>query len=208
MVPPTPSPTMEPNATAGRGRSPRSERTRTSVVDALLDLLRDGNLRPTAKEIAERAGTSLRSVYVHFDDLEDLFTAAAGRAIGRIAGLMEAIPSTGPFEARLDAFVSQRARVYEALGEVRHAAALQEPFSPGLAQLLSHGRRRARHEFESVFAPELEALPAGERAAVTAACDALASAATWDHWRHQQDHDVDAACAALRLGLHRILVAS
>ena len=98
--------------------------------------------------------------------------------------------------------------MFEGLGEVRHAAALQEPFSPGLAQLLSQGRRRARHEFESVFAPELEALQPGVRAAATAASDALASAATWDHWRHQQEYDVDASSAALRLGLHRILVAS
>ena len=208
MVSPTTAPTLEPtDAGPGRARTARSERTRTSVVDALLDLLREGNLRPTAKEIAERAGTSLRSVYVHFDDLEDLFTAAATRAIGRIAGLMETIAPTGPLDARLDAFVAQRARVFEGLGEVRHAAALQEPFSPGLATLLARGRRRARQEVESVFEPEIAALPDGERAAATDACDALASAATWDHWRHLQGGDVDAACAALRLGLRRILLA-
>ncbi len=205
MVPPT-TPTMEPSARPGRGRSARSDRTRASVVDALLDLLHEGNLRPTAKEIAERAGTSLRSVYVHFDDLEDLFTAAAGRAIHRIGKLVEPIPSAGPLPERLDAFVAQRARVYEGLGKVRHAAALQEPFSPGLAALLAQGRRRARHEVECVFESELVALGA-ERAAGTAACDALASAATWDHWRHQQGYDVATACAALRLGLERILAA-
>ena len=38
------------------GRSARSQRTRNAVVDALLELNREGNLRPTAKEIAERAG--------------------------------------------------------------------------------------------------------------------------------------------------------
>jgi AcrR family transcriptional regulator len=44
------------------GRSARSRRTRTAVVDALLRLLRAGNLRPTAREIASEAGISLRSV--------------------------------------------------------------------------------------------------------------------------------------------------
>src|SRR3954453_2751392 len=98
MVPLTTSPTLEPNASRP-ARSPRSERTRASVVDALLDLLRDGNLRPTAKEIAERAGTSLRSVYVPFDALEYFFTAAATRAVQSIAGLVEPIPCTGPLDA-------------------------------------------------------------------------------------------------------------
>src|SRR3954453_22033541 len=105
MVPLTTSPTLEPNASRPT-RSPRSERTRASVVDALLDLLREGNLRPTAKEIAERAGTSLRSVYVHFDDLEDLFTAAAGRAIQQISALIEPIPASGPLEERLPALLA------------------------------------------------------------------------------------------------------
>ncbi len=206
-MPPTTSTTLEPSALpGGRSRSPRSERTRTAVVDALLDLLRSGNLRPTAKEIAERAGTSLRSVYVHFDDLEDLFTAAATRAIGRIAGMVQPIDPTGSLEARLDAFVAQRARVFEGLGQVRRAAALQEPFSPGLAALLGQGRRRSRIEIETVFGPELSRYDGAERAAIAAACDALASAAAWDHWR-LQGCNLENACAAMRLGLDRILSA-
>ena len=41
------------------GRLARSARTRHAVVDALLDLLGEGDLRPTAARIAERAGVSL-----------------------------------------------------------------------------------------------------------------------------------------------------
>ncbi|MEO2168125.1 MAG: hypothetical protein ABGY42_08390, partial [bacterium] len=38
------------------GRTARSLRSRQAVVEALLDLLEGGNLRPTAAQIAERAG--------------------------------------------------------------------------------------------------------------------------------------------------------
>src|SRR4051794_7539538 len=78
--------------TASDGRTARSQRTRDSVVEALLDLLNAGNPRPTAREIAEQAGVSLRSVYVHFDDLEDLFLAATGRHLERILPLLEKVP--------------------------------------------------------------------------------------------------------------------
>jgi AcrR family transcriptional regulator len=61
------------------GRATRAERTRIAVVDALLSLNEQGNLRPTAREIAAEAGVSLRSIYVHFDDVEALFIAAAIR---------------------------------------------------------------------------------------------------------------------------------
>ena len=61
-------------------------RTRTAVVDALLTLNARGHLRPTARDIAAEAGVSLRSVYVHFDDLEALFVESSPpprRAAGR-----------------------------------------------------------------------------------------------------------------------------
>ncbi len=89
------------------GRSARAARTRDAVVEALLSLLDDGNYRPTARQVAERAGVSLRSVYVHFDDLEDLFTAAAHNHFERVRDLVQAIPGDGPLESRLDAFVRQ-----------------------------------------------------------------------------------------------------
>src|SRR3954452_14599170 len=98
------------------GRAARSQRTREAVVEALLALLRDGNPRPTAKEIAERAGVSLRSVYVHFDDVEDLFYEAARHAQLELAAIVEVLPTDGPLGPRLDRFLDQRVRIWEGLG--------------------------------------------------------------------------------------------
>ena len=44
------------------GRSARAQRTRDSVVNAVLELAKSGDVRPTAKEIADCAGISVRSV--------------------------------------------------------------------------------------------------------------------------------------------------
>ena len=54
------------------GRRASRERNRIAVVDALLDLYAEGNLRPGAGEVARRAGLSRRSVFRYFDDLDDL----------------------------------------------------------------------------------------------------------------------------------------
>src|SRR5690606_27488921 len=70
------------------GRLTRAARTRASVVEALLTLNDEGNLRPTARDIATKAGVSLRSLYVHFDDLEALFLAASRRQGERLAELL------------------------------------------------------------------------------------------------------------------------
>ena len=58
------------------GRRASRERNRDAVVDALLDLYREGNLSPGADAVAERSGLSRRSLFRYFDDLDDLCRAA------------------------------------------------------------------------------------------------------------------------------------
>jgi AcrR family transcriptional regulator len=175
------------------GRSARSQRTRNAVVDALLELNREGNLRPTAKEIAEQAHVSLRSVYVHFDDLEDLFLAAAKRHVELISGMLVEVPATGPLRPRAETMVRMRSRIWEGVGNVLKAAALQEPFSPTLARWLAAGRTVSLRDLERVFALELDALEPDERARRLAVVNALVSWPSWDQIRHGSGLEVPAA---------------
>ena len=59
------------------GRTVRAERTRQALVDSLLGLLDEGQMTPTAAQIAARAGVSERSVFQHFPDREALLEAVA-----------------------------------------------------------------------------------------------------------------------------------
>jgi len=169
------------------GRSARAARTRDAVVEALLSLLDDGIFRPTARQVAERAGVSLRSVYVHFDDLEDLFTAAAHSHFERVRDLVQTIPGDGPLDTRLDAFARQRERIHEASAQVRRAAVLQEPFSPALAQVLALGRQFSRAEIETVFAPELGRREGADRNRLLVELEVVSNASTWEALRLQHD---------------------
>src|SRR5208282_909869 len=78
------------------GRLARSARTRHAVVDALLDLLGEGDLRPTAARIADRAGVSLRLVFHHFDDLEAIYSEFAGAAFRGVDGTVSACAGQAP----------------------------------------------------------------------------------------------------------------
>ena len=66
-----------PDEPASDGRVARGQRTRRNVADALGQLLRDGDPDPTAKAIAEQAGVSLRLVFHHFSDMDDLYLYVA-----------------------------------------------------------------------------------------------------------------------------------
>jgi AcrR family transcriptional regulator len=169
------------------GRAARKAATRAAIADALLDLITEGNLRPTAREIAARAGISLRSVYHHFDDLEDLFCVAARRQFDRIAPLLGPAIEDGDLYERAGDVLRRRAELFERLGAIRRATELQAPFSPTLQRLVVNAQTRGREELERVFAPELAACSPEVRARLVAAIDALTAGATWDLLRERHN---------------------
>jgi AcrR family transcriptional regulator len=175
------------------GRSARSAKTRDAIADALLDLLADGTFRPTAKEIAQRAGVSVRSVYVHFDDLEDLFCVAAQRHFTRIAPMLTPLPATGTLPDRAHALVGQRVRLYAKIGAVGRATRLHAESSPTLARIVRDAQSRSRLDIQRVFARELRALAADDCAMAVAVIDVLTSADAWQTLRIHNDLDVDTA---------------
>jgi TetR/AcrR family transcriptional regulator of autoinduction and epiphytic fitness len=187
------------------GRSARAERTRSALVDAHLNLLEEGHLRPTAEQIAERAGCSPRSVFKHFPDRESFLAAVSEAQRDRVESLLEPIPGNGPLDVRLEAFVAQRVRIFEHVTPVRRAALLMEPFSETVASWLDYARTRAREEVARVFAPELQSRAAGERADLQAALAAAAAWPSWESLRRHQGLSVERARAALRRTLEALL---
>ncbi len=63
------------------GRRLRSERTRRLIVEAYMALARENAQMPTAAQIAERAGYSVRSIFERFPDLTALRVAVTDYAI-------------------------------------------------------------------------------------------------------------------------------
>ena len=175
------------------GRRARGERARIAVVDAILDLLQEGDLKPTAERVAARAGVSPRLVFHHFADLEALYAAAADRQFERLRPLIKPIASDGPFEKRLDTFLRQRVRMWERIAPVRRASLLLEPFSGELGRRLEDARTFAREEAAAVFRKEIDTFPRSARVDVVSALDAAAAWQTWEVLRRHQGLSVENA---------------
>ncbi|KRO93681.1 MAG: hypothetical protein ABS24_02310 [SAR92 bacterium BACL26 MAG-121220-bin70] len=62
-----------PSDTKLDGRLLRSERSRQLIIAAMIELVGEGNLIPTAQQVAERADVGIRSVFRHFDDMDSIF---------------------------------------------------------------------------------------------------------------------------------------
>jgi AcrR family transcriptional regulator len=190
---------------AGDGRSVRGERTREAVIEALHGLLDEGVLRPNAREIAERAGVSKRSIFVHFSSLDDLYLALAERATVLVVGMLWPIAPEQPLATRVDALCTQRARINEEIGPLRRAAARQAPFSPALTQVREHAGEASRAQIARVFAPELGRLDSRARDWRIATLDALVSGESWDLLRTTHGLSPDEARVAVSDALRRLL---
>jgi AcrR family transcriptional regulator len=137
------------------GRRARRHRSRDLAVDALLDLLSEGVTRPTAQQVAERSGVSLRSIFRIFDDVDTLHSEAAARQLERSRHLFVDVKATGTTADRIDAVVELHDRLYRSVAPVRRAAIRAAPESSALREQLTVARAWLRSEIERVFAPEL-----------------------------------------------------
>jgi TetR/AcrR family transcriptional regulator of autoinduction and epiphytic fitness len=184
------------------GRTARSERTRTAIVEAHLALILDGDLRPTADRIAKQAGVSLRALWSHFADMEALFAASGELILQRRDEAHQPIPTDLPLPARIDAYCRQRARALEHIAPAAKASALKEPFSPALQSYRRAHLERVHTELKILFSREIN----GDETLLAA----LTAASTWPTWGTLRDAmglDPDAARLVLMRTITALLTA-
>lgn len=191
-----------------KGESPkeRGERTRARIAEAVIDLLAESELPPTANEVASRAGVSVRLVFHHFEDMDALYRAVSRTQFDRHWRGLRPVPGELPIDRRIDRTVQQRAKLFEAIGPVRRNAVLLAVRHEEVAKGFDHSNTFLRTLLEETFADELQA--AGrERRELLAALEAAASWETWERLRRSQRLTNAAARRVVARTLHALLTA-
>ncbi|HEX3785498.1 MAG TPA: TetR/AcrR family transcriptional regulator [Pseudonocardiaceae bacterium] len=161
------------------GRAARSQRTRRAILDGMRALHAEGDLRPTAPRIAQRAGVSLRTVWQQFTDMETLLVEAIERDNEILRSLIEPVEPDQPLAVRIALFVGRRSSVLEQMTPTWRAARLHRSPSQPLRQNKIRTLTRARAELETTFALELGQLADNRRERLV---DALHAITIWSFW--------------------------
>jgi AcrR family transcriptional regulator len=174
------------------GRAQRSERSRAAIVQALLELIGEGILEPTAQQVAERADVGVRTVFRHFSDMETLFATMHERVSDDVESLFVSETQTGPLEQRIDALIERRLTIFRVIAPFKRAGAVQRWRSPFLQDQHKRNIRILRRDLD-FWLPELTEAE-GEIADSVAL---VLSFESWDQLRIDQGLGPKRARAAL-----------
>jgi len=184
------------------GRALRSERSREALVSALVELVGEGKLVPTAQQVAERAGVGIRTVFRHFKDMESLFSAMADALRADFESLLAAAP-VGSFEERAVRLARQRAEAYEFIAPYERSTRVQLWRSEFLRQEHSRWARKLRAGFQTAFPEIAEASSTG--ADIADALEMALSFSSWDRLRSEQKLSARRSAEAMELAVRAIV---
>jgi AcrR family transcriptional regulator len=206
--PPTDAPPTPPSARKPArvdGRHLRSERTKRLIIEAYTALVRETGQMPTALQIADRAGYSVRSIFERFPDLHALRIAATDLAIGEAKAQSALRDVEADRATRIRSQVEARARGCERWLALWRVLSTNNTDSPELQQRIRMIRQLIVMRMEIMFKPELAALGEVERRRTLIALEALTDFDSWARMKEMFGLSFEEACEVWVKAIDRLL---
>ena len=188
------------------GRRLRSERTRRLIVEAYMALVRENAQVPTAAQIAERAGYSVRSIFERFPDLTALRVAVTDYAIAEARANAALRDLDAPRATRIKSHVEQRARSCERWLPLWRVLSKDVSKSPDLLQRIAMIRQLIIMRMEMMFKPELSAMSDSDRKKIVLALESITDFESWARMRELYGLSVEGASAVWIRAIERLLL--
>lgn len=187
------------------GRWLRSIRTRAAIIESWLELLEAGDLLPTAKGVADRAGVGLRTVFQHFSDMNALHTAAGEEFTSRIMPNVVHVPADLPIAERIQLAAASSGRMFEEITSLRRACERQESLSEEIHGLISNWEAVGAASTRRIFEAEFSSAEPASREVLELTVDAVLSWSNWNQLRQRRGCSTTQSLAAVRHSLTALL---
>ena len=177
----------------GDGRRQRSDRSRRRIIEAMFDLLRAGNMSPSAVEVAEHADVGLRTVFRHFEDMDGIYNEMTEALMASIRPKLTAPFESETWRERLFESIDRRADVYESVFPMKVCLSLRRFQSDFLQEQYKRDLSQMRSALRDILPDDII-----EDRALFAALDVTLAFSTWRRLRQDQKLSVENAKAAIR----------
>lgn len=133
------------------GRRKRGDQSHRQIVDAMIELVREGEMSPSAAQVAERARVGLRTVFRHFDEMEVLYREIAEVTRARIMPEVLKPYAGNTWRERLDELVARRTALYDDIMPLKVAGSVLRFRSPFLMEDYHEHLRMERKTLRQVL---------------------------------------------------------
>ena len=182
------------------GRRQRSERSRAQIIEAMFELIREGDMSPSAAKVAERAQVGLRTVFRHFEDMDSLYVEMAERITAEVMPKVLAPFEARDWRGRFFEHVDRRIGIYEYILPVRVSANLRRFQSRFLMEEYRRNLLIERSTLKALLPAEITDDPV-----MFAAIETTASFQAWRRLRQDSDLPPEEAAAVFRFSLERLI---
>lgn len=182
------------------GRHLRSSHSRGRIIDAMIELVREGVLEPTAEQVSARAGLAMRTVFRHFKDMDSLYSEISSRMHSRARAIVRADVHGGTWQQTLHDLAERRIRLYEEMLPMRLSADALRHRSTFLQEDHARFVAATRRDLRKVLPDEV----ARDKVRFEA-LDALLSFELWLRLRRVQHLSARAAGNVIRAGIEAIV---
>ena len=191
------------------GRRIRSQRSRSAVARALLDLVRETRQMPTMDAVADRANVSRRSVFRHFADTNELIVAATQLQRDEVFARFHSRDISSLPEPELITAVAQRlGRLWEYISPVRDVSRSMRAQNPVIDRMLREDEVTHRNYLNTVFSTSLSLAAEADRELFLRSMVLASSWPTWIGMRRDQQLTVVEARRVMEHTLRSLLLAA
>jgi AcrR family transcriptional regulator len=188
-------PAQEPD-----GRKHRSQKSQTLIVNAMLELVAQGHLEPSADQIAEIAKVGRRSVFRHFKDMDSLYREMNASITASVASALDQPFQATEWRGKVLELVDRRAAVFERLKPFMLSVQIHRHRSPFLKSASLQYVRQARELLVKHLPKEVV-----RDTTLVEALDMLLSFGTWWRLRDVQGLGVAKAKLVLKRAIEALL---
>lgn len=163
------------------GRRERAADSRRRILEATLELIREGKPSPTAETISARAGVSLRTLFRHFEEMENLHIEIAALVMKDLRPILSRPMENKPWPYAFYEAIERRAEFYEALMPFNTSLQVFRHRSAALAKQHQRISTSSRELLEANFPREIT-----QDQGLMQALELILSIETWQRLREQQ----------------------
>lgn len=194
------SPWPKLETTTEDGRRQRSDRSRRRIVEALFDLIGEGDMSPSAVSVAERANVGLRTVFRHFEDMDSIYDEMTAELTDAVMPKIMAPFETTGWREQLMESVEKRADIYEMVFPMKVCMSLRRFQSDFIKEQYERDIALMRSSLTSILPKDITS-----KQTLFAALETTLAFSTWRRLRQDQNLSVENAKESVRLMLEGLV---